>query len=101
MIQILRYTEALEKAGFSTEQARSTVQLWTDFMEHNFATKTDLMELAHKQEMSMKNLEAKFTEEAHSLRLEIRKQGSDLTIKMGIMMATSIGIVSTIVSLSK
>ena len=70
-------------------------------MEHNFATKTDLMELAHKQEISMKNLEAKFTEEAHSLRLEIRKQGSDLIIKMGIMMAASIGIVSTIVSLAK
>ena len=97
MFQILRYTEALEKAGFTAEQARSTVQLWTDFMEHNFATRTDLMELAHKQEISMKNLEAKFTEEAHSLRLEIR----NLTIKMGIMMAASIGIVSTIVSLAK
>jgi gas vesicle protein len=130
MINLLRYTEELEKAGFSAEQAKRSVLVWTDFMDHHFATKNDLVELALKNEMAMKELRSEFKQDLaelsaevkqdindlrvelkqditdvkqdiHDLRLEIRKLGPDLTIKMGIMMATSIGIISTIISLGK
>ena len=130
MINLLRYTEELEKAGFSAEQAKRSVLVWTDFMDHHFATKNDLVELALKNEIAMKELRSEFKQDLaelraevkqdindlrvelkqditdvkqdiHDLRLEVRKLGPDLTIKMGIMMATSIGIISTIISLGK
>lgn len=130
MINLLRYTEELEKAGFSAEQAKRSVLVWTDFMDHHFATKNDLVELALKNEIAMKELRSEFKQDIndlrvelkqdinelrvelkqditdvkqdiHDLRLEVRKLGPDLTIKMGIMMATSIGIISTIISLGK
>ena len=141
MINLLRYTEELEKAGFSAEQAKRSVLVWTDFMDHHFATKNDLVEMALKNEIAMKELRSEFKQDLaelraevkqdindlrvelkqdinelrvelkedinlvkqdiHDLRLEVRKLGPDLTIKMGIMMATSIGIISTIISLGK
>lgn len=44
MINALRYTEDLEKAGFTAAQAKSSVKIWLDLMEYNFATKHDLRE---------------------------------------------------------
>ena len=41
MIHVLRYTEELEKVGFTNEQAKKSVQLWMDLMDQNFATKAD------------------------------------------------------------
>jgi hypothetical protein len=112
MINLLRYTKELEKAGFSAEKAKRTVLVWTDFMDQHFATKNDLVELALKNEIAMKELRSEFKQDLaelraevkqdiHDLRLKVRKLGPDLTIKMGIMMATSIGIISTIISLGK
>ena len=44
MIQVLWYTEELEKVGFSAQQAKTAVQLWMDLMDQNFATKSDFKE---------------------------------------------------------
>lgn len=88
MIQALRYTEDLEKAGFTPEQAKKTVIIWMELMDQNFATKSDYREQGLKNEMALADL-----------RAEIKKVGSDLTIKLGIMMVTTVGAISTIISL--
>jgi hypothetical protein len=44
MIHALRYTEALERAGFSADQAKIQVTIWMELMDQNFATKADFKE---------------------------------------------------------
>jgi len=126
----MRYTEELEKVGFSTEQAKKSVQIWMDLMDQNFATKadykehyfmtkTDQIELRHELKTQIEEIrhdvkvqvdelrrevKTEFAEVRHEvseLRHDLNKLESKLTIKLGIMMAASIGIVSTIVALVK
>ena len=147
MIHALRYTEELEKVGFTTEQAKKSVQVWmelmdqnfatkADFKEHYFMTKTDMIELSNmlKDENTIlrkeinswtitflnrfDEIDKRFTEidkrfaqvDKHFTEIDKRftdidhkfdKLESRLTIKLGIMMAASIGIVSTIINFSK
>jgi hypothetical protein len=44
MINALRFTEELEKAGFTSEQAKKLVDTWMSFINENFVTKSDLRE---------------------------------------------------------
>ncbi len=129
MIHALRYTEELEKVGFSTEQAKKSVQVWMDLMDQNFATKADFKEhyfmtksdqmelryelkqqadelkheLKHETKQQIDELKYDFIELRHDfteLRHDFIKLESKLIIKLGIMMAASVGIVSTIVALA-
>ena len=139
MIQVLRYTEELEKVGFTTEQAKVSVQLWMDLMDQNFATKADfkehyfmtksdlkevqsemnalkselkndMFELQSKLKTEMNELRTDVKTEINELRTELKDDIKDLrtemkslehnlTIRLGIMMAASIGILSTILNL--
>lgn len=123
MIHALRYTEELEKVGFTTEQAKKSVQVWMELMDRNFATKADFkeqyfmtkadqMELRHEFKTQVDELRHDVKNRIDELRHEVKTQvdelrhdvnklESKLTIKLGIMMAASIGIVSTIVALIK
>ena len=47
-IHALKYTQEMEKAGFSREQAEVGVRLLIDVMNENFATKSDLKETEFK-----------------------------------------------------
>lgn len=112
MIHALRYTEELEKVGFTTEQAKKSVQVWMELMDRNFATKADFkeqyfmtkadqMELRHEFKTQVDELRYDVKNRIDELRHDVNKLESRLTIKLGIMMAASIGIVSTIVALIK
>ena len=130
MIHALRYTEELEKVGFSTEQAKKSVQVWMELMDQNFATKadfkehyfmtrTDLMDVrlefkGHFDTLSKSlievetslnkrcdNIEASFNKRCDDIEHKLEKLESRIVIKLGIMMAASIGIVSTIITLAK
>ena len=134
MIHALRYTEELEKVGFTTEQAKKSVQVWMELMDQNFATKadfkehyfmskTDLMELSVKFKDRCDDIETTLNKRCDDIESTLNKRCDDietnlnkrcdsiehkfeklesrLTIKLGIMMAASIGIVSTIINFSK
>ena len=130
MIHALRYTEELEKVGFSTEQAKKSVQIWMELMDQNFATKadykehyfmtkTDQMELRHEFKTQVDELRHDVKTQVDELRHDMKiqfaavdvkfeslnvkfdKLESKLTIKLGIMMAASVGIFSTIIGLMK
>ena len=81
MIHVLRYTEELEKVGFTNEQAKKSVQLWMDLMDQNFATKSDFKEYYLMTKNDMKDLEHR------------------LTVRLGVMLASSIGIISALITL--
>ena len=109
MIHVLRYTEELEKVGFSTEQAKKSVQLWMDLMDQNFATKADYKEhyFMTKTDLKdvqneMKDLKSELQSEMKDLRSEFKVEMKDLehrlTIRLGIMLASSIGIISALIT---
>lgn len=45
MFNALKYTQELEKAGFTREQAETSVRFVIEVMNETFATKADLKEL--------------------------------------------------------
>jgi len=59
MINALKYTEELEKAGFTPEQAKVSVNAWMDLMNNNFATRGDLKEYQFMTRTDLRDLEAK------------------------------------------
>ena len=116
MIHVLRYTEELEKVGFSTEQAKKSVQLWMDLMDQNFATKSDFKEhyfmtkndlkdvqnemndLKNELQSDMKDLKSELQSEMKDLKTDIKGVEHRLTVRLGVMLASSIGIISALIT---
>ena len=120
MIHVLRYTEELEKVGFSTEQAKKSVQLWMDLMDQNFATKADFKEhyfmtktdlkdvqnemknLKNELQTEMKDLKSELQTEMKDLKTDFKSDIKDLehrlTVRLGLMLAASIGIISALIT---
>ena len=112
MIHVLRYTEELEKVGFTTEQAKKSVQLWMDLMDQNFATKADFKEhyFMTKTDLSevrseMKEFKTEIQSEMKELRTEfkadIKAVEHTLTIRMGVMLGASIGLITALTTFIK
>jgi hypothetical protein len=106
MIHALRYTEDLEKAGFTPEQAKKSVIIWMELMDQNFATKSDFREQGLKNEMALAAVRSELKQDISdvrtditNLRSEVKKLGLDLTIKLGVMMVATVGVISTIIGL--
>jgi hypothetical protein len=92
MFNALKYTQGLEKAGFSREQAEISTQMVVEVMNENFASKSDLKELQLTLEARMHSLEMK-TENG------FRELEYKLTIKLGTMMTIAIGVTTTLMKL--
>ena len=131
MIHVLRYTEELEKVGFTPSQAKKSVQLWMELMDQNFATKSDFKEhyfmtkndlkdvqnemkdlktelqsemkdLKTELQSEMKDLKAEFKTDIKDLKIEFKTDMKDLenrlTVRLGMMLAGSIGIISALIT---
>jgi hypothetical protein len=103
MFNTLKYTQELEHAGFSREQAEVSVKILRDVMNENFATRTDLKlevdrlenkidSLGHKLDSRIDSLESRFQSSLRELEYKI-------TIKLGTMITLAIGVTATIVKL--
>jgi hypothetical protein len=115
MIHVLRYTEDLEKSGFTPEQAKKSVSIWMELMDQNFATKSDYREQNLKTEIALSAVRSELKQdisnvrneisdlrtEVIELRTEVKKLAPDLTIKLGVMMVATIGAMSAIIGLLK
>ncbi len=73
MINALRFTEELEKAGFTAEQAKKSVDTWMSLMNDNFATKSDLRELQLINKSEFKDVRTDIRESSAVLRAEIKE----------------------------
>lgn len=102
MIHVLRYTEELEKVGFSTEQAKKSVQLWMDLMDQNFATKADFKEHYFMTKSDLKDVQNEMKELKTDLKNEFKADMKDLehrlTVRFGVMLASSVGIISALIT---
>ena len=109
MIHVLRYTEELERVGFSTEQAKKSVQLWMDLMDQNFATKADFKEHYFMTKNDLKDVQNEIkdvrnemkalkTEIKNEFKADIKDLENRLTVRLGVMIASSIGIISALIT---
>ena len=78
MIQAIRYTEELERVGFSTEQAKKSVQVWMDLMDQNFATKSDFKEHYFMTKTDLKDVQ----NEMRTLKVDLQTEMKDLKIDL-------------------
>ena len=85
MFNTLKYARILEEAGFSRDQAETSIKILVEVMDEKMATKQDLQKLEAKLDYSMGQIESKL------VILESR-----LTIKMGTMLAASIAVLTAI-----
>lgn len=88
MINALRYTEELEKAGFTKEQAKKSVDTWMSLINENFVTKSDLKEISLKFDNRMDKLSSELT------LLESR-----MTVKLGSFMVLGLSLMGAIIGL--
>ena len=99
MFNALKYTQELEKAGFTREQAEVSMKLLIDIMNENFATKSDLKELEFRLESKLHGTESRLESRMQSLESGMKELEYKLTIKLGTMMTLAIGVTATLVKL--
>lgn len=103
MFNALKYTEELEKAGFTKTEAETTIKVLIEVMNENFALKSDLkeMETALRSDMkaSEQSIRADMKEMERSIRADIREMEYKLTIKLGSFIAIAIGTTATLVKM--
>jgi hypothetical protein len=87
---LFKYMDELEQRGFTKEQAKTSVNLWIELMNENLANKNDLLELKSE----VKDLVSKMDIEFMSVKYEIRDMESRITIKLGALMVTGIGLIA-------
>ena len=75
----------LEEAGFSRNQAETSIKILVEIMEDKLASKQDILDV----KKDIQNLETK-------LEYSISQVKSELTIRMGTMFAASIAILTAI-----
>ena len=95
MFNTLHYTKMLEAVGVSRDVAETHVQIFTEIMENQLATKQDQKDL--RSEISeefaavrseMKGGFAAVQGEFAAVRSEMKEMGYQLTIRMGVISAS-------------
>lgn len=123
MFNALKYTEELEKAGFSRNEAEASLKVLIEVMNENFATKSDLStglkDLEHRMDQRFQvltqTMESRFQSvdaqmdsrfqsvEARFSTIDSKFQELEykLTIKLGTMMVLAVGLTATMIQLFK
>lgn len=85
MFDSLMYAKKLEEAGLTREQAEVHVQMLTDVVNSNLATRQDL-----------KDLRGDLRAETAGLHAELRALEYRMTIKLGTIVSLAIGVAVTL-----
>jgi hypothetical protein len=103
MFNALKYTQELEQAGFSREQAEASLKILIEVMNENFATKSDLKQeidrLDNKMQFGFNDLRADLNEVKTELKSEMRELDYKLTIKLGVMLTVAVGTAVTMIKI--
>ena len=96
MFNSLKCAIQLEEAGFTRKQAETHVQVMTDLMEGNFASKQDMTDI--RQEMADMRFSTNARFDALEERMEHRFKEVEyrLTIKLGSIVSLAIGVAVTL-----
>jgi hypothetical protein len=106
MFNTLKYAKLLEEAGFSREQAETSIKIPIEIMEEKLATKQDISEL--KSELATKASKQDIAELKSELATKADKQDIaefkqdllqlkyDLTLKLGAMISAAVAVVEAL-----
>ena len=104
MLDTSRYTEELEKVGFSKEQAGALMNCQFDMFEKHFASKadinalrTEMVALKGELKQDIASLEGELKRDIASLDGKIENTKNEMIIKLGAM--TISGVIITIGSM--
>lgn len=100
MFNTLKYARILEEVGFSRDQAETTIKILVEIMEDKLATKQDLQDLKTELHQMKTELSHSMGDLGSDLRHSIIQTKSDLTVRMGTMLAASIAILAAIQKLT-
>ena len=89
MFNALEYTERLEGAGFTPEQAQASMRILIEVMDQNFATKADLENVARDLRTEIRELRAE-------LHIGLEKIEYKLTIKLGAMLTVAVAVMAAL-----
>lgn len=78
MINAIKFTDELEKAGFTPEQAKKSVDTWMSLINDNFATKSDFREFQLINKADLKDLQIHLQEQSRDMRSDLEGQIKDL-----------------------
>ena len=78
MFNTLRYAKILEEAGFSRQQAETSIKILVEIMEDKLATKQDMSELRF------------------GVKQDLLQLKHDLTLKLGAMLSAAVAIVAAL-----
>src|SRR5262249_26828719 len=96
MFNMIKYTQELEEAGFTREQAETSVKLLIDVMNENFATKSDLKETEMRLSASIHAVETKLDSSEMRMNASMRELEYKLIIKLGTLFTIAIGVCATL-----
>ena len=94
MFNTLKYAKILEEAGFSRDQAETSIKILVEIMEDKLATKQDASEL--KQEMATKASKQDILESRSGTKQDLLQLKHDLKLKLGAMLSAAVAIVAAL-----
>jgi uncharacterized protein YdcH (DUF465 family) len=99
MFNALKYSQELEQAGFTREEAEVSVKILIEVMNDNFATKADLFATKNELKAEIDRLENRMQSGFSEIKSEMRELEYKLTIKLGVMLSVAVGATATMMKL--
>lgn len=100
MYDSLKYAKKLEEVGVSRKQAEVHVQILTEIIDTNFATKQDLRDLSAELRQEMQDLRAELSSKFLTLNSQIIQSEQKMTIRLGGIVSLAIGVAFTLSKLT-
>ena len=106
MFNALKYTKNLQESGFERDQAEILVGMFMQMIEFNMVTKSEFekfqTEVYHrfeKVDVRFKNIDERFDSLEQRIDSKLNRLSLQLTIKLGVLLALSVGLLSTILAI--
>jgi hypothetical protein len=103
MFNAFKYTKRLEEAGFSREQAEIQLQVMTEIVEGELATKQDLkiLETSLKQDLEIlrKDISNSLEIKTNTLENKMQQLEHRMTIKLGSLLIVGFTTIATLMKI--
>jgi hypothetical protein len=88
MFNALKYTKSLEENGFDRRQAEVLVGMYMQMLELNMVSRSEFQKFQAEMYNRFDQMDSK-----------MEKLALQLTVKLGVMLAISVGLISTLIAL--
>ena len=106
MFNAIKYTKDLEEKGFDRDQAEVLVGLIMQMLEFNMVSRSEFEKFQAEMRYGFERVDQRFErieQKIESLDLKVddklNKLTLQLTVKLGILLAVSVGLISTILAI--